>query len=350
MSFAIGDHAVGLGHPVFVIAEIGVNHNGRVDLALEMVSAAAQAGAQAVKLQTFSADRLASPSAQKASYQRRDEADDQSQHAMLAALELSREQHEIIRDDAQARGLVFLSTPFDEDSADMLEALRVPAMKLGSGDLTHLPLLRHVARKGLPMIVSTGMSTLAEVERAVRAIEEAGDPPLALLHCVSNYPAAAEDANLKAMATLRSTFGLEIGWSDHTLDPAVGWAAVAMGATIVEKHLTLDRSLPGPDHAASLDPEQFSAYVAGIRAVEKAMGDGIKRPRPSEAGIAAVARRSVVALRDIRAGEAFGPDAIGARRPAGGLEPDRIGDILGRRATRDLAAGSLLSMTDVAEV
>lgn len=333
---------VGAGHPAYVIAEIGVNHNGDIGLAKRLIEISAKAGAQAAKLQTFSADRLVSPGAEKAPYQKETTGSGGTQHAMLKSLELSEAAHAELFAHAAGCGITLISTPFDEESADMLERLGAPAFKISSGDLTHPALLAHIARKGRPMLVSTGMADIGEVARAAEAIRAAGDPPLVLLHCVSAYPADAADANLRAMATLSAAFGVPVGWSDHTTDPAVAWAAMALGATIFEKHITLDKAMEGPDHRASADPVEFAAYVAGLRTVEAALGDGIKAIRASEQPIARVARRSLVALRPIAAGAVVGAGDVGARRPGTGMDPALLPLVVGRRAAREIKAGAVI--------
>ena len=333
---------IGEGSPAFVIAEAGVNHNGDLELARGLVDAAAAAGADAVKFQTFRTDALVTRDAPKAGYQA-ETTGAGDQRAMLASLELSADAHADLRDRSRARGLVFFSTPFDEESADLLELLGVPVFKVPSGEITNLPLLRHVAAKRRPIILSTGMSTLAEVARAVDTIREAGDPPLALLHCVSAYPAPADETNLRAMDTLRARFGCPVGLSDHTLGTAVAIAAVARGAAIVEKHLTLDKTLAGPDHRASLDPGEFAALVRSIREVESALGDGDKRPTRSEADTRRVARKSLVAARPIRAGERLGTADVAIKRPGTGIAPADLPRVLGRAVLHDLAADDLIS-------
>jgi N-acetylneuraminate synthase/N,N'-diacetyllegionaminate synthase len=340
----IGPRFVGAGHPCFVIAEAGVNHNGDVDLARRLIDAAAEAGANAIKFQTFRADRLVTSTAPKAAYQQAATGADESQFEMLRRLELSEAAHDTLFTHANSRGLAFLSTPFDERSADLLGTLKIPGFKISSGELTNLPFLEHVARLGSPLIVSTGMATLEEVRTAVAAIRAAGNPRIALLQCVSNYPANPADTNLRAMKTMRDSFGIPVGYSDHTLGNEVALAAVALGACIVEKHLTLDRSLPGPDHAASAEPAELTALVHGIRAIESALGDGVKRPAASEAGVAAVARRSLVTARDIAAGETLDDAAITALRPGGGLPPGKKATLLNRRALQAIPAGTVLQL------
>lgn len=336
----IAGRPVGPGHPVYVIAEAGVNHDGDPAAALELVDAAAQAGACALKVQTFRADRLATPAAPKAPYQLRAGGGD-SQLEMLRRLELGEEALRAVSERARARGITFFSSPFDQDSADLLEALDVPAFKLGSGELTHHQLLAHVARKRRPMLLSTGMADLDEVAAAVRVVRESGDPPLILLHCLSAYPAPAEQVNLRALEALR-TFGVPVGFSDHTPGWEVALAAVALGACVIEKHLTLDRARPGPDHAASLDPPALASLVRGVRLVESALGDGVKRPAPCEAEVAAVARRSLVATRDLPRGAILQPGDLEPLRPGTGLSPAALPSVLGRRLALDLARGTPL--------
>ena len=343
-TFRIGDRLAGDGQPCFVIAEAGVNHIGDLSRALELVDVAASAGADAVKFQTFDADRLATRDAPKAEYQTRGTRADESQHAMLARLQLDQGAHVALMRRCAERGITFLSTPFDEQAADLLDALGVTAFKTPSGELTNLAFLRHVAAKGKPLVVSTGMATLAEVEDAMRAIEETGAGSVALLHCVSNYPAAPGDANLRAMATLARAFGVPVGYSDHTLGLEVALASVALGACVLEKHFTLDRALPGPDHAASLDPVELAALVRGVRTIESALGDGRKRPAAAEAATARVARKSLVARFDIPAGELVTESHLVAKRPGDGLPPSMRDQLLGRAARVPIAAGTVLRL------
>jgi len=347
--FVVGERRIGVGAPVFVVAEAGVNHNGDVGLALALVDAAAECGADAVKFQTFRTDALVSRAAPKAGYQAETTGAGESQRDMLARLELSLEDFARVQERCAKRGVVFFSAPFDEASADALERLGVPLFKVPSGEITNAPYLAHVAAKRRPMIVSTGMSTLAEVAEAVAAIRAAGDPPVALLHCVSAYPAPPAEMNLRAMDTLRERFGVPVGLSDHTLGLAVALAAVARGAAIVEKHLTLDKAMPGPDHRASLDPGEMAALVRGIRTVESALGDGDKRPTPSELDTRRVARKSLVAARALRAGERLTADAVAVKRPGTGIPPAELDRAVGRRLRRDVAADEVLEWTALEE-
>jgi N-acetylneuraminate synthase len=338
----IGGFRLGKGQPCFLIAEAGVNHNGDLDLARRLVDAAAEAGADAVKFQTFRAERLVTPDAPKAEYQRDRTADNGSQLDMLRQLELSPEAHRVVLERCRQRGVMFLSTPFEEESANFLDALGVCAFKIPSGEVTNLPFLEHVARKGKPLIVSTGMCRLGEVESAVDAIRACGNDGLVLLHCVSNYPAAPEDANLRAMHTLGAAFGVPVGYSDHTEGVDVPLAAVALGACVLEKHFTLDRSLPGPDHAASAEPDELTALFRGVRRVEAALGHGHKTPVASETATANVARKSLVAAVDISCGSVLTPDLIAIRRPGTGLPPALREQLVGRTAREDIPAGTLL--------
>jgi N-acetylneuraminate synthase len=335
---------IGPGRPCFLIAEAGVNHNGSLDLALRLVDAAADAEADAVKFQTFRAERLATRAAPKADYQLRRTGTEESQLEMLRRLELSAEAHRRLADHCRWRRLHFLSTPFDEESADLLAGLGVPLFKVPSGEITNLPLLAHVAAKGVGMIVSTGMACLGEVEAAVRTVRAHGDPALALLHCVSDYPADPADCNLRAMLTLQTAFGVPVGFSDHTRGAEVALAAVALGACILEKHFTLDRALPGPDHQASLEPGELADLVRGVRTVESALGHGRKEPTPAEARTAAVARKSLVASRDLRAGTVLTPEMITARRPGTGLSPALRDHLAGRRLRTDLEEGTVFTL------
>jgi N,N'-diacetyllegionaminate synthase len=274
----IATRRIGDGEPCFVIAEAGVNHNGDVKNALRLIDIAADAGADAVKFQTFTADRVASVSAPKATYQKIATAADESQLAMLKRLELSEQEHRILKKRCDEREIIFLSSPFDEQAADLLDALDIAAFKVPSGEIVNIPYLQQLSRKRRPIILSTGMSTLGEVRAAVDAIMAAGNDRLVLLHCLSNYPADPAEVNLRAMATMAQAFRCPVGFSDHTEGHAVAIAAVALGACLIERHFTLDRTLPGPDHRASLEPEELAAMIRDIRTVEAARGNGRKAP------------------------------------------------------------------------
>lgn len=336
---SIGTRTIGPGEPVFVIAEAGVNHNGDPDLARSLIRAAADAGADAVKFQCFSAADLAAPGTPKAAYQVAATNPGESQYEMLKHLELPLAVLPDLQGHARSQGLVFLATPFDDASLDRLVQLGVPAVKVGSGDLTNLPFLEKVAGKNLPIILSTGMATLDEVAEAVGVVRATGNGALILLHCVSCYPAEPEELNLRAIAALARAFDCPVGFSDHSLGIHADIAAVALGASVIEKHLTLDRSLPGPDHRVSLEPGEFRAMVVGVRATERSLGTGEKRPVPRELEVARVARRSVVAAVEIPAGARIGAAMLALRRPATGLPPKAWETLLGRRAKRTIRAG-----------
>lgn len=352
-----------------IIAEAGVNHNGDRARAMALVKAAARAGADVVKFQSFRADKLATAEAAKASYQQVTTGKAQSQLDMLRALELSTEDEEQIAAACVAAGITYMSTPFDADSAThLVRRVGVSTLKVGSGDLTNAPLLLHLSRFGLPIILSTGMGTLAEVEQALGVIafgylRDATARPtpadfanllldratwtelrakVTLLHCTTEYPADPQSINLRAMATLRDAFGLPVGFSDHSRGIHIASAAVALGATVIEKHLTLDRNLPGPDHRASIEPHEMAAMITAIRDVEAALGDGRKVPAPEEIPNRAVARRSLVALRAVRAGERFTEDNLGLKRPGNGVPPIEYWSYLGKTAGRDYAANEAL--------
>jgi len=340
----IGNKVIGPQQPVFVIAEAGVNHNGDLKMARALIDVAVDAGADAVKFQTFNADLLATSDAPKAEYQLQTTGDDESQLEMLRRLELSPDAHRELQSYCHERAIIFLSTPFDESAVDLLYELGVPAFKISSGDLTNSPLLEHVAQKGKPVILSTGMSELSEVIEAVSVLNAAGcDNPI-LLHCVSNYPANPADVNLRAMQTMRAAFDVPVGYSDHTTGIDVSLAAVALGAWVIEKHFTLDRTLPGPDHRASLEPAELRELVQSIRRVETALGHGRKTPAPSEIETATVARRSLVAARNIPAGATLEREMIALRRPGTGLSPSMLETLIGQRARRDIATGTLIDL------
>jgi N,N'-diacetyllegionaminate synthase len=327
---------------VFVIAEAGVNHNGDLDMARRLVDVAATAGADAVKFQTFAVDRLVTHRAATAEYQQR-ATGGTSQREMLAALELGEREHDALWAHCAARSIEFMSTPFDVDSARYLKRLGVRRIKISSTDVTNLPMLDVVGALGLPVVLSTGMADMAEVEAAVAALRGAGCTDLAVLQCVSNYPASPADTNLRVMDTYARAFGVAVGLSDHTRGVAVAIAAAARGAAYIEKHFTLDRTLPGPDHQASLEPEELTALVRAVREVTSALGDGVKRPVASELPVRAVARKSLVAARDLPAGVTVGHGDIAILRPGTGLSPARLADVVGRRTARPIEAETPLT-------
>jgi N,N'-diacetyllegionaminate synthase len=340
----IAGRKVGAGQPCLVVAEAGVNHNGSLEMARQLVEVAAQAGADAVKFQTFTAERLVGLDAPKAAYQLQTTDPAESQYEMLRRLELSPEAHRDLMASCRDRRMVFLSTPFDEESADLLADLGVAAFKIPSGEITNLPFLAYVARKGKPMIVSTGMACLGEVEAAVSQIQRAGNREIVLLHCVSNYPADPADVNLRAMQTMSMAFGFPVGYSDHTLGVEVALAAVALGACVIEKHFTLDCTLSGPDHRASSEPQELGALIRGMRMVEAALGHGRKEPAASEVNTAEVARKSLVLARDVPAGMILQDALITVKRPGTGLPPAMRPYLVGRTLRVDAAAGTLLTL------
>ena len=335
-----------MSRKTLIIAEAGVNHNGDLELAKQIVKAAANAGADLVKFQTFTAERLAIDSAPKADYQNQTTDQKQSQFSMLRQLELTAEMHEQLIVYCSKQGIGFFSTGFDLQSVDYLASLGADRFKIPSGEITNLPYLRHVGAFGKPLILSTGMATLGEIEAALDACEIAGTPRsrITVLHCNTEYPTPMQDVNLRAMCSIRDAFGVAVGYSDHTLGIEVPIAAVALGATVIEKHLTLDRNWPGPDHKASLEPDEFAVMVRAIRNIEQAMGDGIKRPSPSEAKNKPIARKSLVAARSIKAGERFTPENLTAKRPGTGVSPMRWDTAMGRTATRDYGADEMIEL------
>jgi N,N'-diacetyllegionaminate synthase len=344
---------------VFVIAEAGVNHNGSLDLAIQLVEAARDAGADAVKFQTFRAEDVVTPQAVTADYQRSNTGET-SQFDMIKKLELSEAEHVRLAKHSEQQGIEFFSTPFSEDAVAMLVRLGVKRLKLPSGEITNKPLLECAADTGLPLLMSSGMATMEEVMHAVGWIaarwKAAGRPApgpenLSLLHCTSAYPAPANALNLRAMLTMAQASGLPVGYSDHSQGIEAALAAVALGATVIEKHLTLDRNLPGPDHLASSDPQEFAAMVRGIRSVESMLGDGVKQPQPIEQNTRDVARRSVVIVRDLPRGHKLVDADLALRRPGTGIAPDQLASLLGRKLASDIDAHTTLewSMLDGGE-
>jgi N,N'-diacetyllegionaminate synthase len=342
-SFSLGGRIVGDHAPCFLIAEAGVNHNGDVEMARQLIDAARTAGADAVKFQSFSAESLASGCAPAAAYQEAALGPAVTQQGMLKDLELPAGALEDLAGYARGRGILFLSSPFDTGHADRLDALGVPAFKIASGEITNLPFLRYVARKGKPVILSTGMATLAEIEEAVQVVREEGVEELLLLHCVTSYPAPLESMNLRAIRTLRRAFQLPVGLSDHTRGPIASAVAVALGACAIEKHLTLSRSLPGPDHQASAEPPELEELVRTVRSVELALGTGVRTPSAEEKEIRRVVRRSLVAAVDIPRGAVLTEAMVAARRPGTGIPPRFTDRFIGRRARKHIAADTQLS-------
>ena len=330
-----------------IIAEAGVNHNGSLEIAKELIAKAAAAGADLVKFQSFIAGEIISKAAPKAEYQKKRTGESESQFEMVRKLELSKEDHLVLVEECRAHGIGFLSTAFDFQSFDLLMELGcVEQIKIPSGEITNLPLLRYLSGHAKPTILSTGMAKLGEIEDAIEAIEAAGTPRqlITVLHCTTEYPTPMEDVNLRAMVAIKSAFGVNVGYSDHTQGIVIPISAVALGATIIEKHFTLDRNLPGPDHMASLEPDELKAMVDGIRNVERALGDGVKTPTRSEMKNLPIARKSLVAIRPISVGEVLSAENIGVKRPGTGLSPMLWDEIIGRPAVRDFAIDELISL------
>jgi len=331
----------------FIIAEAGVNHNGDIGIAKELIDIAVDTGADAVKFQTFKAENLVTKNASKADYQKRNTDSQESQYDMLKSLELSEIFHKELIACCKEKEIEFISTPFDNDSVELLDGLGVGRFKIPSGEITNKPLIRNVSEKGKPIILSTGMSFIGEVEQAVRWVEGTwnklnGKPKLTLLHCVSNYPTNVEDCNLMAMKTMETAFGYPVGFSDHTLGIEVSAAAVALGATVIEKHFTVDKNMTGPDHKASLEPDELKAMIVSIRNVEKAIGDGYKTPKSCEENVRNIARKSLVAKRNIKRGDVFAIDNIAIKRPGSGISPIEIENVIGRKADSDFFVDELI--------
>ena len=329
-----------------IIAEAGVNHNGDMALAKQLIDAAADAGADLVKFQTFNADRQVTQAAAKANYQLQQTDQEETQHAMLRRLELSEAMHHALIAHCTTRGIGFFSTGFDIPSLDLLRGLGQKLFKIPSGEITNLPYLRHVGRWGGPLILSTGMATLGDIEAALDVLVRSGTElsAITVLHCTTEYPTPMVDVNLRAMLGIQAAFGVAVGYSDHTPGIEVATAAVALGATVIEKHFTLSRNLPGPDHQASLEPAELSAMVRAIRNIEIALGDGVKRISASEAKNRPVARKSLVAARAIKQGERFSADNVTAKRPGSGLSPMLWDEVMGQVARRDFDPDTLISL------
>lgn len=315
-----------------IIAEAGVNHNGSLDIARRLVDAAKACGADAVKFQTFNAEKLASRSAEKAAYQKRTTPRDDSQLEMLRKLQLGENEFRDLVEHCRGCGIEFLSSPFDEQSADLLDSLGMETFKIPSGEITNHPFLTHVARKRRAVILSTGMCNLGDVEEAVEIFRVFDVPRLILLHCVTEYPAPYDQINLSAMNTLRAAFGLEVGYSDHSPGIEIPVAAVSLEAMVIEKHFTLDKTMEGPDHKASVNPDEFRRMVEAIRNVEQAIGDGIKRPAACELKNMGVARKSLVAAETIEAGEVITSDKLTVKRPGTGIQPKEMEKVIGLTA------------------
>ena len=333
-------------NPILIIAEAGVNHNGDMALAKQLIDTAADAGADLVKFQTFSADRLVTQQAKKADYQCVSTASAETQHQMLSRLELTEDMHDELIAHCAKRNIGFFSTGFDIESVDFLISLGINHLKIPSGEITNLPYLRHIGRFGKHVIVSTGMSTLGDIEAAIDVLEQAGTSRslITVLQCTTEYPTPMDEVNLSAMQTIQAAFGVAIGYSDHTAGIEASIAAAALGASVIEKHFTLDKNLPGPDHKASLEPDNLKSMIEAIRNIEIALGDGIKRPTSSESRNKSVARKSLVASKYIKTGEVFSAENITTKRPGTGMSPMTWDTVIGRKAARDFAVDELIEL------
>jgi len=329
---------------VFVIAEAGVNHNGSLELAKKLIDAAKDSGADCVKFQTFISNNIVSKNAVKAEYQKHQTEAEETQQDMLRKLELSFDEFVELNEYCKSKDIEFMSTAFDFDSIDFLNSLGMGTWKIPSGDITNLPYLMKIAKLKKPVILSTGMCTMDDIRSAVNALKDNGAGELTVLHCTTEYPTPFQDVNLKAINTIKEAFGLQIGYSDHTKGIEVPIAAVALGATVIEKHFTLDRNMEGPDHKASLEPNELKAMIDSIRHIELALGDGMKQPAESEKKNMAVARKSIIAKKDIKAGEIFTEENITVKRPGDGISPMRWFDAIGKVASRDFEEDELIEL------
>jgi N,N'-diacetyllegionaminate synthase len=331
---------------ILIIAEAGVNHNGDLGLAKQLIDVAADAGADLVKFQTYSADRLVTRQAKKADYQSEAIGKLETQHQMLSRFELSAKTHVELIEYCATRNIGFFSTGFDVESVDLLVGLGVDLIKIPSGEVTNMPYLRHIGKLSKPVIISTGMATMGDIEAAIDVLVKAGTRTslITVLHCTTEYPTPMAEVNLLAMQSIKAAFGVAVGYSDHTAGIEISIAAAALGATVIEKHFTLDRNLPGPDHKASLEPDELKAMVSGIRNVEIALGDGIKRLTPSERRNKPVARKSLVASKAIKTGEVFTGKNITTKRPGTGISPMNWDDVMGRKALRDFVVDELIEL------
>ena len=329
---------------ILIIAEAGVNHNGSLKYAKKLIDFAAEARVDFIKFQTFKAGSLMTHEAEKANYQKSISNKNESQFEMIKKLELDREAHEELINYCKTKNLQFLSTAFDHDSIDLLAELNIPLFKIPSGEITNLPYLRHIGGMGKPIIISTGMSTLNEIREAIKVLMMEGvqKEEITVLHCNTEYPTPMEDVNLKAMLTIKENLNVRIGYSDHTSGIEIPLAAVAMGATVIEKHFTLDRKMPGPDHNASLEPSELKEMVVGIRNVEKAMGSSVKKPSKSEAKNISIARKSIVANKVIKKGELFSEKNLTTKRPGTGISPMKWDSIIGKPALADYERDDLI--------
>ena len=343
MKVKIGDRYIGEEEPCFIIAEAGVNHNGDINLAKKLIDVAKDAGADTVKFQTFKTERFLSKNIVVPKHVKSTE----SLFDTIRKLELSEEGHYELSKYCKRKGIIFMSTPMDNNSVDLLDNIGVPVFKVASSDLDNLPLLDYIAKKEKPIILSTGMGTIGEVGEAVEVIKSNGNDDIIILHCVSTYPPRVEDVNLRAINTLRDAFKLPVGYSDHTIGINIPLAAVVIGAKVIEKHLTLDKKMEGPDHAVSADPADLKNLIAGIREIEKSFGTGVKSPSKDEIEMKKSFRKSVVAGVDIKKGETITPEMLSIKRPGTGISPKYFDFIVGRKAERDINKDELLSFKDI---
>ena len=332
---------------VYIIAEAGVNHNGNLDLARKLIDMAKECGADAVKFQTFKAGESTGVKADKAEYQKQNDKTEESQYEMLKKVELPFEDFKLLKEYCEDRQIDFISTPDGKESLKCLLDMNVEKIKIGSTEINNYPFLLQIANAGKPVILSTGMSTLGEVEKAVDILLKNGVNNVELLHCTTDYPTEIEDVNLRAMLTMKSAFHLPVGYSDHTLGFEAAIAAVAMGATVIEKHITLDKEMHGPDHKASMDPSEFTEYVLHIRNTEKLLGDGSKKPTEKEKVMMQQVRRSVLAAHDLKEGTILTEEMICLKRPGNGIAPEYIPVLLGRRLKRDIGKEEIIKWEDV---
>lgn len=340
----IGDITISGNSPVFIIAEAGVNHNGDLEIAKRLTKEAAVSGADCIKFQTFKAERVVTKNAPKAKYQLETTDKTENQIDMLRKIELKPEQHIELKQYAEELGIVFLSTPYNMEDVDLLEDIGVLAYKVASGQIVEIPFLRKIAVTGKPIFLSTGMSTLAEIDTALNTIMKEGNDQVVVLQCTTNYPSSFKDANLRVLQTLESTFGSLVGYSDHTIGEEAVIAAVALGAKVIEKHFTLDKDLPGPDHSSSMTPLEFKLLTEKIRRTESSLGSTKKTPTEIEKENAVGMRRSIVASRNIRIGDTINDDSITFKRPATGLSPQFFDMILGKKAAKNISVDELLQM------
>lgn len=343
----LGNRIIGSGYPCFIIAEAGVNHDGDIEKAKKLIDVAVEAGADAVKFQSFKTEKLLIPTLEKCAYQKKGDGKEGTYADMIKRLELNEDMHKELYYYAQQKGIIFLSTPFDEDSVDLLDNLGVYAFKIDSGNLNNPKLVEYIASKNKPIILSTGMATIGEIDESLKVINSTGNNKVILLHCTSNYPPSFSDVNLKAMKTLKLQFNCLVGYSDHTVGIAVSLASVALGAVVIEKHFTLDKMAKGPDHLASLDKKELKEMVAGVRCVSEALGSTSKKPVKKEKEVANSLRRSIVSIVNITKGEIISPEMIAIKRPGNGIEPKFYDLIIGRVAQKDIPINSLITWNQI---